>query len=276
MTVVEDLEKEVPELFDMITMSQRIEDENPYVCVVMQECERMNKLMGEINRSLAELKLGLLGALNMSDLMEALLTALFLQQVPATWTKVGYPSLKGLAGWFADMILRQAQLFRWTDGNGCPSKTTPKSVWISGMFNPMAYITAILQSTARKTDQPLDQMYIWTDITTKMDADTEVDAYPEDGMYIHGMCMEGARWDMKKGVVAESFPKDLHPQLPVVNVRGIMYEKVDLTGVFECPVYITTKRGAVFTFVATLKSADPVNKWVLAGVAIMMSDDIAG
>merc|ERR1711988_48085 len=252
MSVVEDLEKEVPELFDMITLSQRIEDENPYVCVVMQECERMNKLMGEINRSLAELKLGLLGALNMSDLMEALLTALFLQQVPATWTKVGYPSLKGLAGWFADMILRQAQLARWTDGNGCPSKTTPKSVWISGMFNPM------------------------TDITTKMDADTEVDAYPEDGMYIHGMCMEGARWDMKKGVVAESFPKDLHPQLPVVNVRGIMYEKVDLTGIFECPVYVTTKRGAVFTFVATLKSADPVNKWVLAGVAIMMSDDIAG
>jgi len=276
MTIVEDLEAQVPELFDMITLGQRIEDENPYVCVVMQECERMNGLMGEINRSLAELKLGLLGSLNMSDLMEALLSALFLQQVPANWNKVGYPSLKGLAGWFADMILRQNQLARWTEGAGCPSKTTPKSVWISGMFNPMAYITAILQSTARKEDQPLDQMYVWTDITTKVDAETEVDAYPEDGMYIHGCCMEGARWDMKKGVVAESFPKDLHPQLPVVNVRGIMYEKVDLSGFFECPVYVTTKRGATFTFIATLKSADPVNKWVLAGVAIMMSEDIAG
>jgi len=276
MQLVEEFEVQVPELFDMITMAQRIEDENPYVCVVMQECERMNALMGEIIRSLAELKLGLLGSLNMSDLMEALLKALQLQQVPANWTKVGYPSLKGLAGWFGDMLLRQKQLFDWTDGSGCPSKTTPHSVWISGMFNPMAYITAILQTTARKEDQPLDQMYIWSDITTKMDPETEVEEQAEDGMYIHGCCCEGARWDMKKGVLAESFPKDLHPLMPIINIRGIMYEKVDLDGIFQCPVYITTKRGGTFTFIATLKSADPVNKWVLAGVAIMMSDDIAG
>lgn len=276
MDLVEEFEVQVPELFDMITLGQRIEDETPYVCVVMQECERMNMLMGEINRSLAELKLGLLGSLNMSDLMEALLKSLHLQQVPANWTKVGYPSLKGLGSWFADMLLRQAQLARWTDGAGCPSKTTPKSVWISGLFNPMAYITAILQTTARKEDQPLDQMYIWSDITSKFDPETEIEDYAEDGMFIHGCCMEGARWDVKKGVVAESFAKDLHPIMPVINIRGIMYEAVDLSGIFECPVYVTTKRGGTFTFIATLKSADPINKWVLAGVAIMMSDDIAG
>ena len=88
--------------------------------------------------------------------------------------------------------------------------------------------------------------------------------------------MEGARWDSKKGTVANSFAKDLHPVMPVINVRGILYENVDLNGYFESPVYVTTARGATFTFVATLRSLDPINKWVLAGVAIMMSDDIAG
>lgn len=235
----------------------------------------MNKLTSEIRRSLAELKLGLQGALNMSDLMEALLKALFIQQVPATWTKVGYPSLKGLGSWFEDMIKRHEQLAAWTAGSGCPSKTVPVSIWISGFFNPMAYVTAILQTTARLTDQPLDQMYIWSDITTKMEPD-ELDGYAEDGMYIHGCCLEGARWDSKRGILAESFAKDLHPQVPVINIRGIMYEAVDLTGIFQCPVFITTQRGGTFTFIATLKTADPVNKWVLAGVAMMMSDDIAG
>jgi len=276
MALVEGFENQVPEPFDEITLGQRIEDENPYVCVVTQEVARMNMLTGEITRSLAELKLGLLGALNMSDLMEGLLRALTLQQVPANWNKVGYPSLKGLAGWFTDMLLRQQQLAMWIEGAGCPSKTTPKSVWISALFNPMAYVTAILQTTARQEDQPLDQMYIWTDITTKLDAETEVDDYAPDGMYIHGCCMEGARWDTKKGVVAESFAKDLHPQVPVINIRGILYEKVNLEGFFECPVYITTKRGGTFTFIATLKTGDPINKWVLAGVAMMMSDDICG
>jgi len=273
---VEDLEEKIPEMFDEITLDQRVEDRNPYVCVVLQEVERMNKLMGEIARSLAELKLGLLGSLNMSDMMEALLKALFLMQVPANWTKAAYPSLKGLTGWFEDMRKRQAQLAKWTEGAGCPSKTTPVSVWISGLFNPMAYITAILQTTARLTDQPLDQMYIWTDITAKLDPDTELEGYPEDGMYIHGCCLEGARWDAKKNAVADSFAKDLHPPVPVINIRGILYEKVDLNGIFECPVYITTQRGATFTFIATLRSTDPVNKWVLAGVAMMMSEDIAG
>ena len=152
---------------------------------------------------------------------------------------------------------------------------TPISVWISGLFNPMAYVTAILQTTARKNDLPLDQMEVWTDITTTMDSST-LSEHPETGMYIHGCCMEGARWDSKKGCVAESAPKELHPPMPVINVQGMVYENIDKSGIFECPVYITTMRGATFTFVATLKRGqEPVNKWVLAGVAIMMSDDIA-
>ena len=97
----------------------------------------------------------------------------------------------------------------------------------------------------------------------------------DEGMFIHGCCMEGARWDMKKGCIAESLAKDLHPPMPVINVKGMVYDLVDKTGIFDCPVYITTKRGATFTFVATLKTNEAVNKWVLAGVAIMMSDDIA-
>jgi len=275
MVMVEELENKVPPLFDEITLDQRVQNRNPYVCVVLQEVERMNQLMREINRSLGELKLGLLGALNMSDLMEDLLKALYIEKVPATWTKVAYPSIKPLGGWFIDMIMRQEQLAKWTQGNGCPSTTLLHSAWISGFFNPMAYVTAVLQVTARLSDQPLDQMYIWTEITDLMDPE-KVDVYAADGTYIHGCCLEGARWDLKKGAIADSFAKDLHPVVPVINVKGIPYDQVDLKGIFECPVYITTQRGGTFTFIATLKSLDPVNKWVLAGVAMMMSEDIAG
>merc|ERR1719161_1039199 len=115
-------------------------------------------------------------------------------------------------------------------------------------------------------------MEVWTDITNEMETKT-LAAYPEDGMYIYGCCMEGARWDMKTNCIAESLPKDLHPPMPVINIRGIVYDKVDKRGIFDCPVFITTLRGATFTFVATLKSLQPVSKWVLAGVAIMMNDD---
>lgn len=75
-----------------------------------------------------------------------------------------------------------------------------------------------------------------------------------------------ARWDVKKGLLADSIPKDLHPRLPLVLVRGVLYADVDKTGIFECPVYITTKRGdsppyGVYCFIATLKTNVAVNKW---------------
>jgi len=266
---IEKLLELLPDDFDFITLDQRAVERTPYQCVILQEVERMNLLVGEIRRSLMELQLGLAGALNMSDAMDGLATALNVNRVPANWSKVAYPSLKTLAGWYADILSRCEQLKAWSD-----SLDTPISVWISGLFNPMAYITAVLQTTARKDNLPLDLMEVQTDITTQYNKDA-FEAYPEDGMYIHGCCMEGARWDTKKSVIADSNPKELHPVMPVIQVRGVLYDKVDKSGIFDCPVFITTQRGNTFTFVATLKTNDPVNKWVLAGVAIMMSDDLA-
>jgi dynein heavy chain len=277
--MIEDFENQLPEDYDELTLDQRVEDRNPYVCVVLQEVARMNILLRTMKQSLGDLKLGLQGALNMSDAMEDLQKCMGLNRVCPLWVKYSYPSLKNLGAWFADALQRCAQLSSWIEGSGCPSKTVPKSLWISGLFNSMAYITAILQVTARTSGEALDQMEVWTDISEMLEPE-EVSEYPEDGMYIHGLCMEGARWDMKKGVIADSIPKDLHPRMPLILVRGVLYADVDKTGIFDCPVYITTKRGdsppfGVYCFIATLKTNVPINKWVLAGAAIMMSDDIA-
>ena len=42
---------------------------------------------------------------------------------------------------------------------------------------------------------------------------------------------------------------------------------------YECPVYATSDRGETFIFAATLPSDAPARKWVLAGVALLTSDD---
>jgi len=38
--------------------------------------------------------------------MEELESSMFFDHVPATWTKRAYPSMFGLAAWFADLLLR--------------------------------------------------------------------------------------------------------------------------------------------------------------------------
>lgn len=60
----------------------------------------MNTLLGEIKRTLDDLKLGLTGALNITDAMENLQRSLQFNKVPASWESVAYPSRKNLALWF--------------------------------------------------------------------------------------------------------------------------------------------------------------------------------
>jgi dynein heavy chain len=40
--------------------------------------------------------------------------------------------------------------------------------------------------------------------------------------------------------------------------------------VYECPVYFTRTRGPTYVFLSTLRSVDATDKWVLAGVAMIM------
>ena len=44
-------------------------------------------------------------------------------------------------------------------------------------------------------------------------------------------------------------------------------------GVYDCPMYSTTFRGPTYIVLATLKSVDPIWKWVLAGVAMICQED---
>jgi dynein heavy chain len=75
-TVLDDLVDRLPEQFDMEDIRGRAEEITPYVMVAIQEAERMNVLLAEMKRSLAELDLGLKGDLTMSDPMEKLMNAL--------------------------------------------------------------------------------------------------------------------------------------------------------------------------------------------------------
>ncbi len=68
-----------------------------------------------------------------------------------------------------------------------------------------------------------------------------------------------------------SKPKEMFSRMPVINVRGLASDKVDVSsGVYVCPTYKTEMRGPTFVFCAQLKTKSPAAKWVLAGVAMIL------
>jgi dynein heavy chain len=296
---------DLPEDFDMITIGENAapllqEQSAPFVVVAIQECTRMNALMGEIRRSLIELDKGMKGQLNISQAMEDLSAALELNEWPGRnplslcrWEQLAWPSRKRLQSEFLDMLARVEQLRQWTD-----NMKTPISVWLSGLFNPTSYLTAIMQVTSRKNELPLDKMTIETHITMYTSPDKVSDLeYPSDGMFIHGLYLEGARWPSMDeienveqidevpcgGHLFDGRLKELLPVVPVVYVKAVPVQDSwepsavgylrHVDHIYECPVYITSMRGGTYIFLATLETNAPKSKWVLTGTAILMQTD---
>jgi len=301
--VMDGLIEQLPESFVMVIVLETATPKlsgphSPYVVVAMQECGRMNALLNEMRLSLTDLDKGLKGQLNMTDIMEDMITALSINEWPGRnpfskcmWEKNAWPSKKGLQSQFLDLLERFRVIKAWSD-----TMDSPLSLWLPGLFNPTAYLTAIKQVTARATMKPLDNMTNETHFTTMYDC-SDPKEYPEDGMYIHGLFMEGSRWStleesaeigppIKVGItetfghIMDSHLKELLPVMPLMYVKAVPVQphwQAEGVGflrndprVYECPVFITLNRGATYVFLATLNTNQPVTKWVLTGTALIM------
>uniref|UniRef100_A0A4X2M255 AAA+ ATPase domain-containing protein n=1 Tax=Vombatus ursinus TaxID=29139 RepID=A0A4X2M255_VOMUR len=263
-TILDDILEKLPEEFDMAEITHKTPLRSPYVFVCFQECERMNLLLREIRGSLQQLDLGLKGELMLSPDMEAQQTALNYDTVPDTWLRLAYPSTFGLAQWFSDLLLRCRELDTWTQ-----DLVMPAVVWLSGFFNPQSFLTAVMQSMARKNEWPLDKMCLTVDVTKKTKED--YGHPPREGAYIHGLFMEGARWDVQAGTVVEARLKELTSLMPVIFVKAIPADRQETKQTYECPVYRTQTRGPTYVWTFRLKSKEKTAKWVLAGVALLLS-----
>uniref|UniRef100_A0A7N6FAT7 Dynein heavy chain 9, axonemal n=1 Tax=Anabas testudineus TaxID=64144 RepID=A0A7N6FAT7_ANATE len=261
--VLEEIMEKLPEDFNMTELLGKAEERTPYQVVALQECERMNLLTQEIRRSLRELILGLKGELTMTSDMESLQNAIFLDVVPDSWTKRAYPSMCGLALWFTDLLARIKELEAWSTDFVLPSV-----VWLAGFFNPQSFLTAIMQAMARRNEWPLDSMGLQCDVTKKNREDFS--SPPREGAYVHGLYMEGARWDTQTGMIVDARLKELTPTMPVIFIRAVPVDKQESRNVYQCPVYKTCQRGPTYVWTFNLKTKENPSKWTLAGVALLL------
>lgn len=204
------------------------------------------------------------GELTITSDMENLQNSLFFDNIPENWNKRAYPSMNGLTAWYADLLQRIRELESWVSDFNMPA-----CIWLAGFFNPQSFLTAIMQSMARKNEWPLDKMCLQCDVSKKNKEDFS--SPPREGAYVHGLFMEGARWDVQTGLIQEARLKDLNPSMPVIFIRAIPVDKQETKNIYECPVYKTRQRGPTFVWTFNLKTKEKSSKWIIAGVALLLS-----
>lgn len=143
------------------------------------------------------------------DLLQCI-DSLYAGRVPASWLKLSW-EVAALNTWFAELLQRYEQLQRWlTTGR-------PKSFWLPGFFNPQGFLTAVKQEVTRRhagDKWALDDVAMVSEVTRFQDA-SAVREGPGEGVFVHGLFLEGCSWSSREGKLVDPEPKKLFSQLPV-------------------------------------------------------------
>ncbi|XP_072845880.2 dynein axonemal heavy chain 1 isoform X2 [Pogona vitticeps] len=271
-----DILDKVPQPIDLheVMLKYPVLYEESMNTVLAQEVIRYNRLLKVIAQSLKDLLKALKGLVVMSSQLELMSNSLYNNIVPEMWNSKAYPSLKPLASWVNDLLLRIEFLQKWI-ANGIPPV-----FWISGFFFPQAFLTGTLQNFARKSVISIDTISF--DFKVIRQSVHELTQRPSQGCYIHGLFLEGARWDPLFFQLTESRPKELYTEMAVLWLVPVPQRKPPTTGIYLCPIYKTLTRAGTlsttghstnYVIAVEIPTTKPQRHWIKRGVALICALD---
>mmetsp|Transcript_1422 Transcript_1422/g.4304 ORF Transcript_1422/g.4304 Transcript_1422/m.4304 type:complete len:1452 (+) Transcript_1422:2-4357(+) len=237
-----------------------------------QEYGRFNKLLSQVTSTLAQMQKAIKGIIVMTGELDDMYNAMLNNQVPNIWTKggIGYPSLKPLSSWFEDMILRFDFFRDWID-NG-----EPDAFWISSFYFPQGFLTSVLQGYSRKEMIPVDQLSYEFNIQPTDDPE-ELDGAPAEGIFVHGLFMDGMAWDYEEMVIADQDFGVMFVKCPVINFIP-WQDKITSKDKYSCPLYKTSVRAGTlsttghstnYVLSIEMESVEERSYWILKGAALL-------
>jgi len=255
----------------------------PLNIFLYQEVQRFQNAIDKVRSTLVIVMQAIRGEVVVTaEIMDGI-NALYDARVPKSWVynpagdEISWLA-PNLGLWFGGLLTRDDQYRKWLN-NG-----RPLSFWMAGFFNPQGFLTAVQQEITRahkNENWALDSVVLHSEVTEVNNHD-HIKSGPKEGVYVHGLFMDGASWNHHDNTITESAPKKLFSALPVLHVSAVM-TKTDQKGArntkgdygpyggYVCPVYkypARTDRYLIFTVTLPSRDHKPTH-WILRGVALL-------
>ena len=272
---LEIIEKNTPPVFDYEAIKNKFPtDYNESMnTVLIQEVIRYNVLLNLMKVNIQNLKKALSGHIVMDEALDAIVTSIYNNQVPQVWIKSGFLSMKPLMSWIKDLNERITFFNDWHE------KGTPTCFCISRFSFPQAFLTGTLQNYARKHKCEIDLLTFEFKIMDDTTWD-KVQDKPEDGCYVYGMFLEGARWNYETHLLDNSLNRELYTDVPLIHMIPVPNREPPKTGIYNTPLYkvlsrqgtlSTTGHSTNFVLMVELPTKEDEAKWIKAGVAMFLA-----
>ncbi|XP_050498494.1 dynein axonemal heavy chain 2 [Diabrotica virgifera virgifera] len=241
----------------------------PLDVVLLQEIQRYNTLLVVIQTSLEDLGRGIRGLVVMSSELEEIFDCIFDGRVPSTWL-TAYSSLKLLGSWTRDLVARVEHFSVWAK-----TLRPPLFFWLAAYTFPTGFLTAVLQTTARAAEVPIDTLG-W-DFTVLTIEEQMIQLPPENGVYVKGTFLEGAGWDKKNAMLIEPQPMQLVSYMPLIHFKPVEQLKKKTKGLYQCPCYYfpirtgSANRPAFVVAVDLRVGLESSDFWIKRGTALLLS-----
>ena len=237
LNLVNSLIEQVPKQFNVFQFKKKFNLEEMISTVLYHEILLYNKLIQVISDSLLAMQNGLKGLIIIDEKLELLNKRILANKVPELWLEYSFPSILSLKNYMADLNQRVTFLDNWV-------RMGASVVYKLGAFyHPEEFLTAILQLYARNNNVPFDTLSWKTTPLEEMLPD-KIASEPEEGIYIEGLHLEGAKWDEQTRQLTECGQKELVSVLPVLHLCPTQEKDIyDMNVTYECPVFRTQNRG---------------------------------
>jgi dynein heavy chain len=143
---------------------------------------------------------------------------------------------------------------------------------------PQAFLTGTLQNFARKYGVAIDLLSFEFRVLDTVVPD-RIKQKPEDGCYVYGMFLEGARWNYNEHKVDHSLNRELYSSVPLIHMLPVE-NRVIPNGIYQCPLYkVLTRQGTLsttghstnFVLMVELPSSEKESVWTKAGAAMFLA-----